>query len=155
MKIKRTLSALTLSLFGLTAQSGTFAADNTNMTAPAKGVEWTTIQDLNPNATATNRPINQKWAVVIGTAKFKESRLNGMDSKMDIGARNFAAYLKDPNAGRFPESHVKTLINAEATRQNILANLGKGWLGSLAGPDDLVVVFISTAGFPPPMVVPI
>ena len=124
------------------------AADNTNMSAPASGVEWTKIQDLNPNATATNRPIKQKWAVVIGAAKFKESRLNGMDSKMDIAARNFAAYLKDPNAGRFPETHVKTLINADATRQNILANLGKGWLGSLAGPDDLVVVFISTHGFP-------
>ncbi|MBK8222152.1 MAG: tetratricopeptide repeat protein [Candidatus Obscuribacter sp.] len=124
------------------------AADNTNMSAPASGVEWTKIQDLNPNATATNRPIKQKWAVVIGAAKFKESRLNGMDSKMDIAARNFAAYLKDPNAGRFPETHVKTLINADATRQNILTNLGKGWLGSLAGPDDLVVVFISTHGFP-------
>lgn len=155
MNFKRTYfqAALSLSLICLSSASGSIgagalAADNTNMSAPAKGVEWTTIQDLNPNATATNRPINQKWAVVIGTAKFKESRLNGMDSKMDIGARNFAAYLKDPNAGRFPETHVKTLINAEATRQNILANLGKGWLGSLAGPDDLVVVFISTAGFP-------
>lgn len=116
--------------------------------APASGVEWTKIQDLNPNATSTNRPIKQKWAVVIGAAKFKEKRLEGVDAKMDIAARNFSAYLKDPNAGRFPETHVKTLINSDATRQNIINNLGKGWLGSLAGPDDLVVVFISTHGFP-------
>lgn len=116
--------------------------------APAAGVQWTQIQDLNPNATATNRPIKQKWAVVIGTAKFQESRLNGMDDRMDEAARNFSAYLTDPNGGRFPETHVKTLINSSATRQNILNNLGKGWLGSLAGPDDLVVVFVSTKGFP-------
>ncbi len=135
-------------LVSLNSNNAASAADNTNMANPASGVEWTKIQDLNPNATATNRPIRQKWAVVIGAAKFKESRLNGMDSKMDIAARNFAACLKDPNAGRFPESHVKTLINSDATRQNILNNLGKGWLGSLAGPDDLVVVFISTHGFP-------
>ena len=120
------------------------AADDMLDKAPAKGVEWTKIQDLNPNATTTNRPIKQKWAVVIGAARFKESRLNGIDSKMDIGARNFANYLKDDKGGRFPASHVKTLINSEATKQNIMANLGKGWLGSLAGPDDLVVVFIST-----------
>jgi tetratricopeptide (TPR) repeat protein len=124
------------------------AADDMLDKAPAKGVEWTKIQDLNPNATTTNRPIKQKWAVVIGAARFKESRLNGIDSKMDIGARNFANYLKDDKGGRFPASHVKTLINSEATKQNIMANLGKGWLGSLAGPDDLVVVFISTHGFP-------
>jgi hypothetical protein len=70
--------------------------------APASGVQWTKIQDLNPNATSTNRPIKQKWAVVIGAAKFKEKRLDGVDAKMDLAARNFAAYLKDPNAGRFP-----------------------------------------------------
>ena len=92
--------------------------------APASGVQWTKIQDLNPNATSTNRPIKQKWAVVIGAAKFKEKRLDGVDAKMDVAARNFAAYLKDPNAGRFPESHVKTLINSEATRQNIINNFG-------------------------------
>lgn len=116
--------------------------------APAQGVKWTKIQDLNPNATSTNRPIKQKWAIVVGAAKFKESRLDSIDARMDLAARDFAAYLKDPSGGRFPESHVKTLVNSEATRQNILNNLGKGWLGSLAGPDDLVVVFISTHGFP-------
>lgn len=137
-----------LMVLGGTTQS-VWAADNTNLEkAPASGVEWTKIQDLNPNATATNRPIKQKWAIVVGAAKFRESRLNGIDSKMDIAARNFAAYLKDPNGGRFPESHVKVLVNSDATKQNILTNLGPGWLGGLAGPDDLVVIFISTHGFP-------
>ncbi len=142
----------------LTALTPTLAAQNSTTSgaapepdlnkAPASGVQWTKIQDLDPHATAGNRPIKQKWAVVIGTAKFREHRLDAPDAKMDAAARNFASYLKDETAGRFPESHVKTLINQEATRQNILNNLGKGWLGSLAGPDDLVVVFISTHGFP-------
>ena len=126
-----------------------WAADNSDLNkAPASGVNWTKIQDLNPNAKSPNSPIKQKWAVVIGTSKFKESRLSSSDNKMEIAARNFAEYLKDPDSGRFPDSHVKTLINSEATKQSVLANLGKGWLGSLAGPDDLVVVYISTQAFP-------
>jgi tetratricopeptide (TPR) repeat protein len=116
--------------------------------APASGVNWTKIQDLNPNAKTINTPVRQKWAVVIGASKFKESRLDSADTKMDLAAKNFSDYLTDPNIGRFPDSHVKMLLNSEATRQNVMANLGKGWLGSLAGQDDLVIVYISTQAFP-------
>lgn len=125
------------------------AADNTDLSkAPASGVNWTKIQDLNPNAKSINSPVRQKWAVVIGAAKFKESRLDNNDTKMDVAAKNFADYLRDPNTGRFPDSHVKVLLNSDTTRQNILANLSTGWLGSLAGPDDIVVVYIGTQAFP-------
>jgi tetratricopeptide (TPR) repeat protein len=146
VKVQTLISLLALSSVAIPAWAAPAEPDMSKK--PASGVQWTKIQDLNPNATTTNRPIKQKWAVVIGAAKFKESKLDGMDSKMDVAARNFASYLKDPAAGRFPESHVKTLINSDATKQNIINNLGKGWLGSLAGPDDLAVVFISTHGFP-------
>src|ERR1700679_2344218 len=125
------------------------AVDNADLSkGPASGVNSTKIQDLNPNAKSINSPVRQKWAVVIGAAKFKESRLDNNDTKMDVAAKNFADYLRDPNSGRFPDSHVKVLLNSEATRQNVLANLGKGWLGSLAGQDDIVVVYISTQAFP-------
>ena len=105
-------ATVTFLLCGPTARAQNPSLDK----APAAGVEWTKIQDLNPNATATNRPIKQKWAVVVGASKFQESRLNGMDDRMDEAARNFSAYLIDPNGGRFPESHVKTLINSSAMK---------------------------------------
>jgi len=126
-----------------------YAADAPDLTkGPASGINWTKVQDLNPNAKSQNSPVRQKYAVVIGASKFKESRLDSAGSKMDLAAKNFAEYLKDPATGRFPETHVKVLLNAEATRQNVLTNLGKGWLGSLATADDLVVVYIATQAFP-------
>ncbi len=116
--------------------------------SPVPGVEFTQIQDLNPNAKPTNKPIKQKWAVVIGASKFKEKRLEGSEVSMDKAAQQFYDYLVDPHGGRFQPNHVKLLVNASATRQNIVSSLTSPWLGSLAGPDDLVLVFIATNGFP-------
>src|SRR6516162_2290791 len=67
---------------------------------------------------------------------------------MDAAAHDFYTYAVDPNAGRFQKDHVRLLVNSEATEQTIMSALGKPWLGSLAGPDDLAVVFVSTLGFP-------
>jgi len=113
----------------------------------APGVEWTTFQDLKPNAVAANTPIKQKWAVVIGASKFQEHKLIGPE-QMDAAARDFNDYLLDAHGGRMHPDHVKLLTNSAATRQNIMSTLGSSWLGSLAGPDDLVIVFISTNAFP-------
>jgi tetratricopeptide (TPR) repeat protein len=128
--------------------SGAFCADEkTAPPSPAPGVEWTTIEDLKPEARATNRPIKQKWAVIVGLGKFKEKRLD-YGTNMDRAATNFYDYAINPQCGRFQKDHVKLLLNSDSTSQNIVASLSKPWLGSLAGPDDLVVVFISTLGFP-------
>lgn len=117
---------------------------------PVPGVEFTKIQDLNPNAKPTNNPIKQKWAVVIGVSKFKEKRLDdsGSEVGMDKSAQQFYDYLVDPHGGRFQPDHVKLLVNSQATRQNIVSALTAPWLASLAGPDDLAVVYVATNGFP-------
>lgn len=114
------------------------------------GIEFTKIQDLDPNARGNeNRPIKQKWAVVIGISKFKEGRLSPGDSgDMEHSAREFHDYLVDPKGGRFDSSHVRLLTDASATKQHIMTAFGPSFLGSAAGPDDLVVVFIATSGFP-------
>jgi tetratricopeptide (TPR) repeat protein len=130
------------------SQSTAYAAEPT-VTPNGQGskFQWTEIQDLKSDARPENRPIKQKWMVAIGAAKFKEKRLS-CPSPMDRAAEDFASYAVDPNAGRFDKDHVRLLTNSDATRQNIMSSLGKSWLGSLAGPDDLVVVFISTLSFP-------
>ncbi|HEY9786368.1 MAG TPA: tetratricopeptide repeat protein [Candidatus Obscuribacterales bacterium] len=115
---------------------------------PAPGLEWTTMQDINPNAPGKNRPIKQKWAVVIGLSNFQEQRLASDDLPMSKAAREFYDYLVDPKGGRFAKEHVRLLLNHSATRNNIISSLGEKWLGTLAGPDDLVVVFIATEAFP-------
>lgn len=115
---------------------------------PGQGIQFTQMQDINPNASATNRPVKQKWAVVVGIANFAERRLIGDDLVMDKAARKFYDYLVDPKGGRFDKEHVRMLVNTSATRANVLNTLGEKWLGALAGPDDLVVVFIATEAFP-------
>lgn len=108
---------------------------------------FTKIQDLNPNKQGVNRPVRQKWAVVIGVSKFADSRLDSADDAAKT-ARKFYDYLIDPKAGRFRADHVRLLTDEAASQQTINNSIGSMWLGRLAGPDDLVVVYIATKAFP-------
>lgn len=146
LRVARSSLNLAVALLA-TAMAGSAAQAQSLDSQPVPGVSFTKVQDLDPNAKSTNKLIKQKWAVVIGAGSFKENRLNGFFA-MDKSAYDFYDYLVDPKAGRFDKTHVKLLVNSAATRQNVMNNLGDGWLGKLAGPDDVVVVFISTHGFP-------
>lgn len=107
------------------------------------------MQDLDPNKKVDDRPIRQKWAVVVGTSKFKEDRLKTKDAfSMNKAAREFHDYLINPRGGRFPAKHVRLITEHNATKHNIVDTIGKQWLGPLANKDDLVVVFISANAFP-------
>jgi len=109
--------------------------------------DWTKIQDLKSDAQSPNRAIGSKWMVIVGASKYKEKRL-ASPFPMDKSAEDLYDYAVDPTVGRFDKDHVRLLVNGNATKQNIMASFGNSWLGSLAGPDDLVVVFISTLSFP-------
>ncbi|MBX9690237.1 MAG: caspase family protein [Candidatus Obscuribacterales bacterium] len=100
-----------------------------------------------PGPAAVNRPIKDKWALVIGISKFGKSELNLKHSDKD--ASDFAAFLV--RDAHFKEDHVKVLLNEKATRKNILSDLGSKWLPRVAAPDDLVVLFISSHGSPSEM----
>ncbi len=150
-KIRFAFVAVALALLNL--QSLAFAepavpTTTTTGTTVTKGFEWTKVQDLKSDSRATNRPVKRKWAVVVGASKFKEKRLDGEELSMDRAAKQFYDYLIDPQGGRFDPSHVKLLLNAEATKQNVMSAMGPSWLGSLAGPDDIVAVFFATNSFP-------
>lgn len=115
--------------------------------ALAQAGRFTTNQDLDPNKVSTNRPIRDKWAVVIGASKFNTSRLN-TDQDFDGAARNFYSYLTDPHGGRFAKNHVKLLLNSEASYAKMKSVLTDGFLSKVAEPDDLVVIFVSGRSFP-------
>lgn len=111
------------------------------------GAQFTKVQDLDPNSKPLNRPVKQKWAVVIAVGKYKDKRMNN-DQFVDKAAKSFYQYLIDPAGGRFDPDHVKFLRNEDATTQNVTNALSPSWLGTLAGPDDLIVVYLATQGFP-------
>lgn len=93
-------------------------------------------------AASPNRPIRDKWALVVGISDFQNPKLNLRYSSKD--ATDFANYLTR-NAGFAPD-HVKILLNKDATQRRILSELGNKWLPHVANPDDLVVIFLSTHG---------
>ena len=91
---------------------------------------------------AVNKPVLDKWAVVVGISKFADNKLNLRYPAKD--AQDFYNYLV--TKGNFAPDHIKLLLNENATKDRILDVLGDSWLPRLALPDDLVVIFISSHG---------
>lgn len=93
---------------------------------------------------AKDRPVKDKWALVVGISKFQNAELNLKCAATD--ARDFGNFLiKDCN---FAADHVRVITDEQATRSRILNELGDKWLPRVVRPDDLVVVYISTHGSP-------
>jgi hypothetical protein len=93
-------------------------------------------------ASDPNRPVNDKWALVVGISQFKDPSMNLKFPAKD--ARDFAEFLV--NSEKFAPDHVKLLLDRNATRENLLDTMGDKWLPRVSGPDDLVLIYISTHG---------
>lgn len=89
-----------------------------------------------------DRPVKDKWALIVGISKFKNNTLNLKYPSKD--AKDFYDYLVAD--GKFQKDHVKLLLDDQATRGNILSELGDKWLPRVAAPDDLVLIYISSHG---------
>ena len=87
------------------------------------------------------------WAVVIGISRYQYSGQSGLNNLIfaDDDANAFARSLR--NLG-WSDSHIKLLINEDATQRNIMIAL-ESWL-SKAGPNDQIILFWSGHGFPDP-----
>lgn len=94
------------------------------------------------DGSSVNRPVRDKWALVVGIGAFADPRLNLKYSAKD--AQDFANYLVS-EAG-FAKDHVKVILNQDATYRRIHSELGDRWLPRVANPDDLVVLYFSTHG---------
>jgi hypothetical protein len=95
-----------------------------------------------------NRPIRDKWALVVGIGTFATKKIPQLRYATK-DARDFYNYLlKD---GHFAPDHVRILLDDKATERRIMSELGSKFLARLAKPDDLIVVFFSTHGSPSQM----
>ena len=136
-----------LALLSVLLQCAVVTAAEPSLTSESAKPNFTQIQDLNPEKRGVNRPVRQKWAVVIGVSKFRDKRLD-TEIEFDKTSRRFYDYLVDPHGGRFSPDHVRLMTDEAASQASIDNSLGPMWLGKLAGPDDLVVVYIATKAFP-------
>lgn len=92
-----------------------------------------------------NRPVRDKWALVIGISNFEKSSVPQLKFAAK-DAKDFYEYLtKEAN---FAPDHVRLILNEKATRKRILSELGNKFLARMAKPDDLIVLYFSTHGSP-------
>lgn len=114
------------------------ASENIVVAANSAGAE---TESVSPDV---NRPIKDKWALIVGISDFQDSKLNLKYAAKD--ATDFANFLV--KEGNFAADHVQVLTDTKATRTNILSLLGDRWLPHVANPDDLVVLYFSSHGSP-------
>lgn len=91
-----------------------------------------------------NRPIRDKWAVVIGLSNFADPQIKLTYPAKD--AADFYDFLISKM--HFAKSHVRLLVDKNATKMDILDVLCDSWLPQRVLDDDLLVIFISTHGSP-------
>jgi hypothetical protein len=90
-------------------------------------------------------PIRNRYALVVGVGEFMSTIPKLHFAVQD--ANTFYQFLIDPGRGGFPRSNVTFLTNQNATKKNISMALER--LKRMAGPDDLVAVYMSSHGTPP------
>lgn len=91
------------------------------------------------------RPIRDKWALVVGIGKFKDKQIPEL-RYASKDAFDFAKFLVEK--ANFSPDHVRVLLDSSATQRRVMSELGSKFLHRLAQPDDLVVLFFSTHGSP-------
>jgi len=91
-----------------------------------------------------DKKVADKWALVVGISNFKDSTINLKYAAKD--ATDFKNFLVTQE--NFAADHVRLLTDSNATKEQITSQLGQGWLGKRAQPDDLVVVYVSSHGSP-------
>lgn len=119
----------------------------------AIGVQIAVIWSLGTTAcvaqesTSPDRVIKDKWALIVGISNFQDNSINLKFAAKD--AQDFYQYLI--KEAHFAPDHVRLLTNEQATRENILSQLGDEWLPRVVQPDDLALIFISSHGSPATM----
>jgi hypothetical protein len=89
--------------------------------------------------------VREKWALVVGIGKFQQSNIPELRFAAK-DARDFAATLRDPEAGRFVDDadHVLLLTDAQATVSAIRSAINT--IARKARAEDLVVLYFSSHG---------
>lgn len=123
---------------------------------PSTNVLTTTTTTQTPNKTTTttvvtqgpkteDKPIEDKWALVVGISKFQDGTIGKLKySAKD--AKDFAEFLI--SKCNFKRDHVRLLLDEKATQRRILEELGDTFLPRVVDPNDLVVFYFSSHGSP-------
>ncbi len=145
--MRKFVSLLFLASF-LSTSAG-FAAGKGNQSGPAQiaesGSGGTQSTNSPPGAKSVDRPIRDKWALVVGIGQFASDKI----PKLKYAAKDAADFAKFlVKEAHFAPDHVRLLLNEKATERRVMSELGSKFIARVVEPDDLVVVFFSTHGSP-------
>jgi tetratricopeptide (TPR) repeat protein len=100
-------------------------------------------RDIGVELTAPPLPDQRaRWAVVIGVSAYKYAPPAAQLKYAHRDAEEFARFLRSPQGGALPGSHIRLLTEQQATTGAIRAALGN-WLPAAAGPNDIVYLFLA------------
>ncbi|MBI5173992.1 MAG: caspase family protein [Candidatus Melainabacteria bacterium] len=105
-------------------------------------------QTPKPEAIHSDKPIQDKWALIVGISNFKNSNIPRLNYAAKDAADFYQFLIKD--AGFAPD-HVRILLDEKASQRRVMSELGSKFLARVAKRDDLVVLFFSTHGSPAQM----
>jgi hypothetical protein len=88
--------------------------------------------------------IPKTYAIVIGVSEYQNPKMNLKYA--DDDAVLFYDFLKSPNGGSVPEKQITLLIDAKATRANIIKALNQQLKNAL--PEDQVYLYLACHGMP-------
>lgn len=93
----------------------------------------------------------KKYALVVGVSKFRNNNVGGLSDLRfaDADALSLSKLLQSPLGGAFPADNVLLLINEQATLARLQEAMNSFILK--AGPEDLLLVFFASHGFPDPL----
>lgn len=96
-----------------------------------------------------HRPVGQRWAVLVGVDSYAHASKGIANLRFaSRDARSIYDFLQSPQGGAFPASHMRLLINEQATtaavREAIFDFLAE------AQENDFVVIYLSCHGAPAP-----
>lgn len=97
------------------------------------------------NNGSTDRPVRDKWAVIVGVGKFQDPTIPKLHYPAK-DAQDFYNFLI--TKANFRPDHVRLLLDEKATKKRIDSEIGDKFLPYVVGPDDLVVVYFATHGSP-------
>lgn len=89
--------------------------------------------------------VRNRYALVVGVGQFKYGIQSLQYTVRD--ASSFYSFIVNPQGAGFPRNNVYYLTDQTATRDNIMKYLNT--IKAQAGPDDLVVIYMSSHGTPP------
>ncbi len=125
-----------------TAEAKPLIAQARSIEKAEKGLYFEQNQPAVVAAPAGAKPIQDKWALVVGISSFQDSSLNLRFAAKDaIDFKNFLI-----TRANFQPDHVKLITDQDATRSNIVALLGDKWLKHVVKKDDMAVIYISSHG---------